>query len=70
MSFGLYRTFGDMAGIVAPVIATGLAETISFHAAFFFNGALWLVTLLFFSRIAVETAGSNAKRREARVAAD
>ena len=70
MSFGLYRTFGDMAGIVAPVIATGLAETISFHAAFFFNGALWLVTLLFFSRIAVETAGRNAKRREARVTAD
>jgi MFS family permease len=70
MSFGLYRTFGDMAGIVAPVIATGLAETISFHAAFFFNGVLWLVTLLFFSRIAVETAGRNAKRREARVAAD
>jgi MFS family permease len=65
MSFGLYRTFGDMAGIVAPVIATGLAEAISFHAAFFFNGALWLVTLLLFSRIAVETAGRNAKRKEA-----
>ena len=66
VSFGVYRTFGDLAGIVGPLIATGLAEAVSFHAAFFFGAGLWTATLLVFARFADETAGPRARVRQAR----
>ena len=64
VSFGMYRTFGDAAGIVGPLIATGLAGAISFKAAFLFGAVLWTVVLLAFARFAKETAGP---RRNARI---
>ena len=69
VAFGLYRTFGDTAEIVGPLIATGLADAVSFHAAFFFGGGLWLAALLLFARYARETAGPVARQKAAREAA-
>ena len=66
VSFGLYRTFGDAAGIVGPLIATGLADAISFQAAFLFGAVLWLGVLLAFARFAEETAGRSRRPRAQR----
>jgi DHA1 family multidrug resistance protein-like MFS transporter len=61
LSFGVYRTFGDSAGVLGPLIATGLADAVSFHAAFWFGAGLWTVTVLVFARFAQETAGPRAR---------
>ena len=64
MAIGLYRTFGDAAGIIGPVVSTGLVtlSTYSYHAAFGFNALLWTVTVVVFAYLAVETAGKHRKR--------
>jgi MFS-type transporter involved in bile tolerance (Atg22 family) len=58
-AFGWYRTFGDLAGIIGPLIALGLADYGSYEAAFAFGAALWTVTLVAFWRVAKESAGPN-----------
>ena len=61
MGIGLYRTFGDAAGFIGPVISTSLIS-ISYEAAFSFNAVLWTVTVIIFALIAIETAGAKRKR--------
>jgi DHA1 family multidrug resistance protein-like MFS transporter len=58
-SFGMYRTFGDAAGIMGPLIATGLAQVASFEIAFGLGAVLWTATILAFARYAKESAGPN-----------
>ncbi len=65
VSFGMYRTFGDAAGIIGPVIALGLAELVSFKVAFGVGAVLWLVTVIAFWRFARESAGPNATHKGA-----
>lgn len=60
-AFGMYRTFGDAAGIIGPLIALGMADYISYTSAFGFGAGLWIVTVLVFWRIAKESAGHNRK---------
>jgi MFS family permease len=64
LSFGVWRTFGDLAGVIAPLVMTGLVQVFSFHVGFFFNVGLALVVTLLFARFAVEstkrTAGAAA----------
>ena len=62
VGIGLFRTFGDFAGIIGPTISTGILTSISFTAAFGFNAALWTLSIIAFSFIAIETAGQNRKR--------
>ena len=61
MAIGMYRTFGDAAGIIGPVISTSLLA-FSYHVAFGFNAVLWTITVVAFAYIAVETAGTRRKR--------
>jgi len=61
----MYRTFGDSAGMTAPLIVTGLAEAISFQAAFIFGAVLWTLTVFVFWRFATETAGHKVLARNA-----
>ena len=61
LAFGIYRTFGDLAGLIAPLLFVWLA-TASFHAGFFFAAALHLGATLAFALRAVETAGSRGRR--------
>ena len=60
-AFGMYRTFGDTAGILAPLLALGMADYVSYTSAFGFGAALWIVTVLIFWRVAKESAGANRK---------
>ncbi|MCH7481693.1 MAG: MFS transporter [Chloroflexi bacterium] len=62
LGFGIYRTFGDLAGMISPLLLTGLATT-SFLAGFFFAAALHLGATLAFALGAVETAGKRRGRR-------
>ncbi len=62
MAIGLYRTFGDAAGMVGPVVSTSLVAAFSYHAAFGFNAVLWTATIAVFAFVAVETAGKHRKR--------
>ncbi len=62
MAIGLYRTFGDAAGMIGPVVSTSLVAYFSHHAAFGFNAVLWTVTIVVFAYVAVETAGRRRKR--------
>lgn len=62
MAIGLYRTFGDAAGMIGPVVSTSLVAAVSYHAAFGFNAVLWTVTIVIFGYLAVETAGKHRKR--------
>ena len=62
MAIGLYRTFGDAAGMIGPVVSTSLVSLSGYHAAFGFNSALWTITLVVFAYVAVETAGIRRKR--------
>ena len=62
MAIGLYRTFGDAAGMIGPVVSTSLVAGVSYHAAFGFNAVLWTVTIVVFAYLAVETAGKHRKR--------
>ncbi len=55
LSFGLWRTFGDLAGVIAPLVMTGLVQRFSFHVGFYFNVGLALVVTLLFARFAVES---------------
>ena len=55
LSFGLWRTFGDLAGVIAPLVMTGLVQLFSFHVGFYFNVGLALVVTLLFARFAVES---------------
>ena len=70
LGFGIFRTFGDLAGVIAPITLAWVATT-SFHAGFFFAAALILGATLAFAWLAAETAGSRARRSRsgARVAA-
>ena len=61
----MYRTFGDAAGIIGPVVALGLADLVSFKVAFGVGAVLWLVTVIAFWRFARESAGPNATHRGA-----
>lgn len=61
MAIGLYRTFGDAAGFVGPVIATSLVA-VSFHAAFWSGAVLWMATIIVFAYVAKETAGNRRVR--------
>ena len=60
-AFGMYRTFGDAAGIVGPLIALGLAELVSYKAAFGSGALLWIITVFMFWKVAKESAGKNRK---------
>ena len=64
LNFGLWRTFGDLAGVIAPLVMTGLVQLFSFHVGFYFNVGLVLVVTLLFARFAVEStkrpAGTGA----------
>ncbi len=60
LGFGIYRTFGDMAGLIAPLLLAGLAAT-SFHAGFFFAAALHFGATLAFAFGAAETAGRRRR---------
>ena len=62
MAIGLYRTFGDAAAMIGPVVSTSLVALYSYHAAFGLNAVLWTVTIIAFAYIAVETAGKHRKR--------
>ncbi len=62
MAIGLYRTFGDAAGMIGPIISTSLVALFSFQAAFGLNAALWTTTIIAFAYVAVETAGDRRKR--------
>ena len=64
LGFGIYRTFGDLAGLIAPLLLVWLA-TASFHAAFFFAAALHVGATLAFALRAVETAGKRGRRASA-----
>lgn len=64
LGFGIYRTFGDLAGLIAPLLLAGLAAT-SFHAGFFFAAALHIGATLAFALRAVETAGRRRRRAAA-----
>ncbi|MEK9658335.1 MAG: MFS transporter [Chloroflexota bacterium] len=68
-SFGLYRTFGDLAATASPVLLTFIAQEISFPAAFATNAVVWLVPLVVFSLFAKETAGRRFLREQARAEA-
>ena len=58
-AFGMYRTFGDAAGIIGPLVALGLADYVSYTTAFGSGALLWIVTVIVFWRVAKESAGSN-----------
>lgn len=62
MAIGLYRTFGDAAGMIGPVVSMTLLSVHSYHAAFGFNAVLWTVTVVVFAYVAVETGGKHRKR--------
>ena len=62
MSFGLYRTFGDLAGIIAPLALTTLVTTSGFIVAFGINALLVLGITIVFHRFGEETAGNQRKR--------
>ncbi len=66
LAFGMYRTAGDFAGVIAPVASTALAQDVSFHSAFLLNAVLWTVALLLFARFAKETAGRRHARAVSR----
>mgnify|MGYP001323876775 FL=1 len=61
VGIGLFRTFGDFAGIIGPIVSTSLLS-ISFTVAFGFNAILWTVSIIAFAFIAIETGGRNRKR--------
>lgn len=62
MAIGLFRTFGDAAGMIGPVVSMTLLSVHSYHAAFGFNAVLWTATIVVFAYLAVETAGKHRKR--------
>ena len=62
MAIGLYRTFGDAAGMIGPVVSMSLLSIHSYHAAFGFNAVLWTITVVVFAYVAVETGGKHRKR--------
>ena len=63
MAIGLYRTFGDAAGMIGPVVSMTLLSIHSYHAAFGFNAVLWTVTVVVFAYVAVETGGKAPQAR-------
>lgn len=58
-AFGMYRTFGDAAGIFGPIIALGLADAFNYVVAFTFGAVLWMASLVFFMKVAKESAGPH-----------
>jgi DHA1 family multidrug resistance protein-like MFS transporter len=68
-AFGLYRTFGDLAATISPVLLTFVAQAVSFPAAFATNAVVWLVPLVIFWLFAKETAGRKVMREQARAEA-
>lgn len=63
-SFGMYRTFGDLAGIIGPLIALGLADYVSYTAAFGSGALIWFVTIFMFWKVAKESAGKKRAHPE------
>ncbi len=61
LSYGLFRTFGDMAFVIAPVATTGLTQAFSFFAGFYLNAFLMLGVILLVELFAKETAGRTIK---------
>ena len=60
LSFGVFRTVGDLAFVIAPIATTGLAQAFSFFAGFYLNAFLVLAAILLVARFAEETAGPKA----------
>jgi MFS transporter, DHA1 family, multidrug resistance protein len=58
-SFGMYRTFGDLAGIIGPLVALGLTDYVSYTAAFGSGAIIWSVTVFMFWKVAKESAGKK-----------
>ena len=69
LSFGIWRTFGDAAGMIAPLTVTALVAAVSFEAAFIFNAAIVAIITIVFAKVAVETAGMRRRRDDAGVQA-
>ena len=61
LGFALFRTFGDMAFIIAPVTTTGLTQAFSFFAGFYLNAFLILGVILLVAVFAKETAGRTIR---------
>jgi MFS family permease len=61
MGIGLYRTFGDLAGFIGPVVSTSLVS-ISYYSAFWSGAGLWVITVVLFAYVAKETAGTRRVR--------
>lgn len=61
VAIGLYRTAGDIAGFLGPLVSTALVA-ISFEAAFWSGALIWTITIIAFAYIAQETAGPRRKR--------
>lgn len=59
---GVYRTFGDLAGAMGPLVTTSMVGGFSFAAAFLLTAALEVVSHLLFGLFARETAGPRAAR--------
>ena len=70
LSFGAYRTFGDLAGVVAPLGLVLLAQAFSFQWGFFAAAALNAVALVPFAWLAAETAGRRGAARLAQTEAE
>ncbi|MBM3940601.1 MAG: MFS transporter [SAR202 cluster bacterium] len=60
---GLYRTFGDTAGVVGPIATTSLVTHGSYAAAFLATALLTLVAFGLFGLLASETAGRRRAPR-------
>jgi MFS family permease len=56
-AFGMYRTFGDLAGIFGPIVALGLADAFNYVVAFTFGAVLWMASIAFFMKVAKESSG-------------
>jgi len=61
LGFGIFRTFGDLAGVISPIALTALTQEVSFESAFLLAAALSGVLTIAFWRSAVETAGTSRK---------
>ena len=63
LGFGVFRTFGDLAFVIAPVTTTGLSQAFNFFAGFYLNAFLMLGAILIVAVFAKETAGRTVRAR-------
>ena len=54
---GLYRTFGDAAGVLGPLVTAGLTHSYSYTAGFLAAALVAAVSFALFALFASETAG-------------